>query len=796
MPRPRHLALVISALLVLGACSSDPADDTSGAQEPSSTTSAIPDEPGEEGELGEGEEGEEEEGEEEEGEEAGDPDAHLPGADRGPRYPDDPFLDERLASSGAPSAGAFDAAAAQAATIQAQTAQTDPDLAAAAWKFLGPRTVGGRVVDAAVDPTNNGGVFVATSTAGLWHSTDFGDTYTSVWPDDVTHSMGAVAAAADGTIYAGTGETNPGGGSITYGGSGVYRSTDGGTNWTHIGLTKSGTIGRIVIDPNDSDRVWVAVSGNLFNRGGQRGVYLSTDGGSTWDRSLKPPNATTGAADIAMDPDDPDHLIAGLWDHRRKPGKRRYTGVGSGVWETKNGGDTWQRLGTSEGLPAPSEDTGRIGVAFAPSDADRVYAVYANNTAGSFQNFFTSSNGGRSWTRPAGADDLGGSQSTYGWWFARIFVDPENPAHLYLAGLNMYQSNDAAQNFTVLPGGLHADQHIAIWDTRGSGAVYIGNDGGFYASRNGGSSWTKSDDQPWSQYVSLDVSEQDPSRFLGGLQDNGTRASWTTPPFQDIIGGDGQRTLISPEDKETYYGCYQYGNCTGFSGGSQFGLPVSSDRFPFFMEMQLQPGNPDVMYAGGNKLNRSTNGGRSFTVVSDDLGHGGSDHGGYPFGTISAIGLSEADDDLVWVGTDNGYLYRSNDQGAHVTPIKLGIKPRPWITRITIDPADADSVYVTLSGYRSGDNSPYVLHSANAGKTWTDISGNLPKAPVNDLLVVGNRLYVGTDVGVFITTIGDQTWKSLGRGMPQQFITDLRYVPSNTTLYASTFGEGVWSIKR
>jgi hypothetical protein len=315
MPRTRHLALLISALLVLGACSADPGgDDAAGGQPQSSSTSVSPDEPGDEGELGEGEE------EGEEGEEAGDPDADLPGADRGPRYPDDPFLDARLASSGAPSAEAFDAAATQAADIRAATAKSDPDLVAATWQFQGPRTVGGRVVDAAVDPTNNGGVFVATSTAGVWHSTDFGNSYVSVWPDEITHAMGAIAAATDGTIYAGTGETNPGGGSITYGGSGVYRSTDGGRNWAHVGLTKSGTIGRIVVDPDDSDRVWVAVSGNLFNRGGQRGVYLSTDGGATWDRSLKPPNGTTGAADIAMDPANPDHLIAGLWDHRRKPG--------------------------------------------------------------------------------------------------------------------------------------------------------------------------------------------------------------------------------------------------------------------------------------------------------------------------------------------------------------------------------------------------------------------------------------------------------------------------------------------
>ena len=783
----RHLPWVVSLVLLLGACSAGGGSDKAVSDPDASISASAPDQPGDEGENGEEEEGEEE---------GGDPDADLPGADQGPEAPEDPFLAQRLFASGSPSLEALNAASAQAAQIQAATGQSDPALAAAAWQFLGPRTVGGRVVDAAVDPRHEGGLFVATSTAGVWHSTDSGKTFTQTWPAEVTHAMGAIAAASDGTLYAGTGETNPGGGSITYGGNGIYRSTDSGATWTRVGLQSSETIGRIVVDPTDPKRIWVAVSGSLFVPGGERGVYLSTDGGSTWSRSLTPPNPTTGAADVAVDPADPDHVIAGLWDHLRKPAKRRYTGKGSGVWETRNGGKSWKRLGTDAGLPAPSKDTGRIGVAFAPSDGDRVYAVYANNTAGSFQNFFTSKDGGSSWTRPAGADDLGSSQSTYGWWFARVFVDPKDASHLYLAGLNMYQSTDAAQNFTQLGGGLHADQHIAVWDTHAGGGVYIGNDGGLYASANGGSSWTHSSDEPWSQYVSVDVSEQDPSRFLGGLQDNGTRASWTSPPFQDVIGGDGQRSLISPEDKDTYYGCYQYGNCTGFSGGSQFNLPITSDRFPFFTQLELQPGDPDVMYSGGNKLNRSTNGGRSFTVVSGDLGHGGGTFGGYAFGTISAIGLSASDSDVVWVGTDNGYLYRSTDRGDNLTPVDLGIKPRTWITRITLDPADASSVYVTLSGYRSGDNAPYVLHSSDAGKSWTDISGNLPKAPVNELLVVGKTLYVGTDVGVFTSAVGDPSWKSVGKGIPQVIITDLRYVPTNSTLYAATFGEGVWSVKR
>ncbi len=776
----RHLPWLVCVVILLAACSGNDK-----AAEPTHGSGAgISAGPHDEGDGGS----------DQADEEGGDPDADLSGADRGPEFPEDPFLAQRLSPAGVPSLRAFDAAGAQAAQIRALTSRVDPKLAKASWTFLGPKTVGGRVVDAATDPRHKGGLYVATSTAGVWHSTDSGKTFTSAWPTNVTHAMGAIAIAPDGTLYAGTGETNPGGGSITYGGDGIYRSTDGGATWKHLGLAGAGTIGRIAIDPKNPQRIWVAVSGNLFVRGGQRGVYVSKNGGTTWKRSFRPPNATTGAADIAIDPANPNHVVAGLWDHLRKPNLRRYTGIGSGIWETRDGGKSWQLLGTREGLPAPASDTGRIGVAFAPSDANRLYAIYANDKSGRFQNFFTSTDNGKSWTRPSGANSLAGSQSSYGWWFARVFVDPADAKTLYLTGLNMYRSTDAARDFSTV-GGLHADQHVTIWDTHKGGDIYIGNDGGLYASATKGASWTHSDDEPWSQYVSVDVSEQDPTRFLGGLQDNGTRASWTNPAFQDIIGGDGQRALISPKDKDRYYGCYQYGNCTAFLDGDQVNMPVRSDRFPFFMPMELQPGNPDVLYTGGNELNRSTDAGRTFTTLTGDLGHGGGKPSSYPFGTISAIGLSASNSSAVWVGTDNGYLYRSMDKGAHVTQLTPPVKPRIWITRIVVDPTNSKSVYVTFSGYRAGDNAPYVLHTSNNGKTWTDISANLPKAPVNDLVVVKGTLYVGTDVGVFTSPTKNPSWRAVGSKIPQLIVTDLRYVPRNSTLYAATFGMGVWSVK-
>lgn len=788
--RIRHLPWLVCLVIMFAACSSG--GDKSATEPDHDSTTVSTGTQGPDEDRGDSDEGDGDQGDGDENE-AGDPDADLPGADRGPEIPEDAFLQQRLSEYGVPSIKSFDQAAIQAALIRSQTNRLDPALAKKSWKFLGPEVVGGRVVDVAVDPKHKGGIYVASSTAGLWYSSDSGQTFTSVWPADITHNMGAVAVASDGTVYVGTGETNPGGGSITYGGDGVYKSTDGGKTWTHLGLTSSGTIGRIRVDPKNPDRVWVAASGNLFVPGGQRGVYLSTNAGKTFKLAFKPPNDTTGAVDITIDPKNSDHVIASLWDHVRTPDKRRYTGIGSGIWQTVDGGKSWQRLGTKQGLPAPSDDTGRIGVSFAPSDASRVYAIYANNASGSFQNFFRSTNGGKKWTRPDGANNLGGSQSTYGWWFARIFVDPADADHLLVAGLNMYQSTNGADSFSACCGALHADQHIAVWDTHKGGDLYVGNDGGLYASNNNGSTFTKSQHEPWSQYVSLDVSETDPSHTLGGLQDNGTRASWLN--YQDIIGGDGQKSLINPKDDTIYYGCYQYGNCTGFANGSQFSMPFQSDRFPFLMQMELQPGDPSVIYGGGNELNRSTDGGHTFQTLTGDLGHGGGGDPSYPFGTISAIGLSASNPKVVWLGTDNGYVYKSTDGGSHVKQQKPPIKPRRWVSRITIDPSDANSVYMSFSGYRAGDDKAYLLHSTNGGKTWTDISANLPKAPVDDVVLVKGQLYVATDVGVFTSSPTNPNWKSLGHGLPQIIVTDLRYIPKNHTLYAATFGMGVWSVK-
>jgi photosystem II stability/assembly factor-like uncharacterized protein len=334
--------------------------------------------------------------------------------------------------------------------------------------------IGGRIVDLAVDPLAPDTVFVAAATGGVWKSSDAGSTFVAAWPSGLSQAMGALAIAPSGRLYAGTGESNPGGGSISFGGKGVYASSDGGAHWAELGLLGSERIGRIAVDPADETRVFVAATGPLFTAGGERGVYRSEDAGQTWTRVLQGDNDTTGASDVHIDPTDPSRVYAVLWDHLRVPDFRRYGGVGSGIYRSTDGGTSWLRL--AGGLPPPGANVGRIGLGLAPANPDRLYAIYVDTT-GVFSGFFSSTNGGDSWTQHAANSTLSSSQSTYGWWFARIWVDPADPLRIFVAGVPLVVSTNGGTSWTA-QSSIHADQHAMAWDPQSPGRVYLGNDGG------------------------------------------------------------------------------------------------------------------------------------------------------------------------------------------------------------------------------------------------------------------------------------------------------------------------------
>jgi photosystem II stability/assembly factor-like uncharacterized protein len=710
--------------------------------------------------------------------------------------PEDWFITQRVTHGGIPS-GALERAAAQAAALEASAAQTDQTQARSSWRFAGPTNVGGRVVDIAVDPVAADTIYIAAASGGIWKSTDKGSRFNPIWPITNAQAMGALIITSTGTLVAGTGEANPGGGSITYGGGGIYRSIDGGATWQNVGLTNSGAIGRLAVDPINPQRIFAAAAGPLYNHGGDRGVYRSLDGGTTWSLVLAGDNDTTGAVDLAIDPTNPNRIFAAMWDHLRQPDLRTYGGVGSGVFRSIDGGTTWQRL--TNGLPAASSTIGRIGIALAPANPQRLYVII-NQTSGFFQGFYKSDNGGDSWTKFSTDSNLSGAQSSYGWWFGRVWVDPLDQMHVFAGGVYLCESKNGGSSFSA-QFNPHPDHHAMIWDLKVPNRVYLGNDGGTYRSDVNGSNdqWTPGVSQPFTQFYSVDVSEQDSTRLVGGAQDNGVNRSYGGSSWNQYVFGDGEEALINPVDQNKVYGCSQYGDCIRSTDGGNSGFDFTgstvSSRRNWFTPVQFDPANPAILYYAGNQVNRSVDNGVHWSVISPDLTGGPGRDPSYPFGTVTTVAGAATDANRVLAGTDDGRLWFTTNLGTNWTQVTDSDVPGTWVTRVAADPANAQIEYATFSGYRAGSALPYVLRTTDGGTTWASIVGNLPQAPVNDIVIVGANLYVATDVGVYTSANGGRKWRPAGKKLPNVPVTDLEYRAASNTLYAATFGRGMFMLQ-
>lgn len=663
------------------------------------------------------------------------------------------------------------------------------------WRLEGPTNIGGRITGVAVDQTETDTVYATAASGGVWKSTDQADTFHSVWPHDYPQATGAIAIDPDGTIYVGTGESNPGGGSMTYEGDGVYRSTDDGKTWTNIGLRDSATISLIQIDPTDPDRIFVAATGSLFRPRGQRGIYRTLDGGETWERVLEGTTDTTGGNVVAIDPENPDRVWATLWDHQRTPDVRRYGGTGSGVYRSEDGGESWKRLeniveptpGDDIGLE-PDERLGRIGLAIAPDD--RVYVL--TSTYGDFgdqKGFYVSDDGGDSFRTRTLPD--GGAPY---WWFGYVWVDPADPDHLFVPAVEFRESTDGGETWTTNEG-MHVDHHAIAWDPNVPGRVYEGNDGGMYRSDENGASesWVKATHEPYTQFYSVAVSAQDATRIAGGTQDNGSLRTWGGERWNAHGGGDGEQNLIHPTNQKLVYNCSQFGNCQRSEDGGDNFTPLrgaQSARWNWFSPLEFAPHDPDVMYFGGNRLNKSTDG-KTFTPISPDLSGGPGNDPIYPFGTLTTVWSAKAKPGRIMAGTDDGRVWITNNGGENW---KRLLEDQPWVTRVKIDDRRPGHAYVTLSGYRAGTGDGHVLRTTDAGRTWRDITGKLPNTPVNDV-VLGprNTLFVATDVGVFVSKRAGKHWQRIGSNLPLSSVTDIEYHVGTRTLFAATFGRGVYS---
>ncbi|MGW5049507.1 WD40/YVTN/BNR-like repeat-containing protein [Actinokineospora sp. NPDC004072] len=703
-------------------------------------------------------------------------------------------------------------AIAQAGQMPVVTGGTDQ-----VWRELGPGNIGGRIRDIAADPTTRGVVYIATGTGGLWRTDNGGETFTPSWHDQLPPSMGAVAVDSKGVVWAGTGEPDHGGGSAYYG-RGVYKSTDRGATWTGMGLADGDTIGQIVIDPRNDDRVFVAVMGALHDTEPTRGLFMTENGGRSWTRVIAPPSASTGVIDVTINQSNPDIMLATTWDKIRDEKSRLY-GKNSFLYRSTDGGRTWTNVHQPPlpqsrdvaGQPDSATYVGRMGVDFSDSDPNRAYLI-SSTAGGNFNGFFTSTDAGATWT-PVGPTSGGTLQSISGgfaWWFGRVYVDPVDPLHVFVAGVSLAESRDGGRTWTTsrTP---HADQHGLEWDPFTPGRVYLGNDGGFYWSTENGAAqglWAKTPHLPITQFYEMDVSHQDPSRINAGAQDNGSIKSWgpdntVTGDWYGFVGGDGMMNRIDPTDDRKYYGCSQNGGCRGFVDRTGFNMTIPGARKNWVAPLEFSGADPRIMFGASEYVSRiNTDAGqRVWQRISPDLTEG-TEPRAPGFGTITALGVTKADPNLLYAGTDTGLMWVSRNamaDPAQVTWERLSspVFPGRWVTRITVDPQNPKVAWASFSGWRSGDGYPHLVMTSDGGRTWADIAGKkIPQAPINDVIRHPSKprwLFIATDVGVYRTTNLGKTWVKVGRNLPLVPVLDIDMPATGQVLYAATYGRSIWT---
>jgi photosystem II stability/assembly factor-like uncharacterized protein len=687
-------------------------------------------------------------------------------------------------------------AARQTAWQQSKNARQQTAERGEGWVLKGPYNIGGRI--SAVAMASNGPIYVGAASGGIFKSGDLGGTWTPVFEDALSLSIGdiAIAPSDPAIIWVGTGEANAGGGSMSYDGFGIYKSSDAGASWENVGLENTGSIGRLVVHPTDPQTCYVAAMGRMFSNNPDRGIFRTTDGGANWQKVLFVSDSV-GGIDIVIHPNHPDTLYTALWERVRRPDRRDYGGPGCGIYRSYDGGDTWVEL--TNGLPAASPLNGRIGIDISQSDPNVLYAIYADNI-GYFAGVYRSNDGGDSWFR-TNDGDLDWMYSSYGWWFGRISIDPVDPNIAYAIGFDLYKTSDGGNSWPLISSSVHVDHHDLAINPQYHDIVVLGNDGGIYLSYNGGSTWTFLDNLPITQFYTCDIDEQDPQRLYGGTQDNGTnRTILSGNTWNNIYGGDGFFVLVDPTDNDYIYAEYQYGNfARSDNGGIWFTEAMegisSSDRKNWNTPFVIDPNNPQILYFGANRLYKTSNRAVSWQAVSPDLTNGAGPNGEVVYGTITTIAVAPSNSQFIYVGIDDGNVWQTPDGGANWTNISAGL-PLRWITRVAVDPYDEMTVYVTLSGYRYDSYMSHVFRSTGGGGNWQSIAGDLPEAPANDIIVdpsLDSTLYLATDFGVFVTRNLGQNWAMLGDNLPNVPTVDLRFHQPTRTLVAATYGRSMYT---
>jgi photosystem II stability/assembly factor-like uncharacterized protein len=689
-------------------------------------------------------------------------------------------------------------------------------------RSLGPAGMSGRVTSIDVDLSDPDIIYVGTASGGLWRSPNGGINWEPLFDDQPLQSIGAVAVSQKNPdiIWAGTGEGNPRNSHNS--GEGIYKSIDGGETWTCMGLKETRTIHRIIIHPDNPDMVHVAALGSAWGNNPERGVFRTTDGGKTWEHILSI-NDSTGCADLVVDPTNPDKFIAAMWEFGRKPWTFNSGGEGSGLYVTYDGGDTWQERTSKDGLP--EGHLGRMGLAFAPSRPNIVYALVEAKVNA----LYKSTDGGGNWSKVS--DKNIGDRPFY---YADIFVDPKNENRIYNLYSRVSRSEDGGKTFeTILPyWGVHPDHHAFWVHPEDPDYLIEGNDGGLNISRDGGANWRFIDNLPLAQFYHISVSMDTPYLIGGGMQDNG---SWVGPSevwkrggilnsdWQEIYFGDGFDVLFDPRDSRYAYAMSQGGNVSRIdreTGKNTFIKPTHPNpdtelRFHWNAAIAQDPFDGCGLYFGSQFVHKSTDCGQSWELISPDLTTNDSlkqlQHlsGGLTIDdteaenhtTILAIAPSPADRQVIWVGTDDGNLQLTRDGGATWTNLgdRLpGARPNSWIPYIEVSADNPAEAFVIVNDYRRNDWRPMAYHTIDFGQTFTRIADET-KVSGHALCIVQDPevpslLWLGTDHGLYLTIDGGANWTKWDHDFPGVSTRDLKIHPREHDLVIGTFGRAAWVI--
>lgn len=696
------------------------------------------------------------------------------------------------------------------------------------YREIGPTRQGGRVVAFAVVKQDPHTFYVGAGPGGVWKTINNGHSFKPIFDHENISSIGdiEVALSNPNIVWIGTGEANLR--NTTYYGNGMYKSTNGGMTWVHMGLEESHHIGRVVIHPENTNVVYVAAQGHLYSENSERGVYKTTDGGKTWVKSLEviEDGRHIGATDLVMDPSNPNILYASSYDRRRWAWSFRTAGPGSGIYRTTDGGESWTKL--TNGLPRGM--LGKIGLAIYPKNPKILYATIDNaNIPGmSYKKrykelfegqrpskptvghgIYRTNDGGESWRLVSPEGKSIGNRSNY---YGQIIVNPNDEDHVYVLSSRVDESTDSGRTWrrAFRYGG---DNHVLWINPENSRHILMGYDYGMAITFDSGENWYHPDELPMAQLYAIGVDMDYPYNVYGGMQDFG---SWKGPStkkgrfpirFEDwehVQGGDGFYNQVDPTNSRWLYSESQFGDLSRIDQKTGKRKNISMEgkpgiRFNWNAPFLLSPHNPNVIYHGANMVLRSSNRGESWEKISPDLTINDPKKmkgvGAVQYCTITTLDESPIEQGILWVGTDDGNVHLTKDGGKNWAKLNDRIPGSPghWISRVIASYHDAGTAYLTYTGFHRDDFRPFAFKTTDFGETWISLANNLPDESINVIREDRknpNLLFIGTDKAVYISIDGGKNWSKMKNNMPTIPVHDLVIHPRENDLVIGTHGRG------